>query len=97
MLKGFNVNNSVLVKLTYDGIIHYHERYNRNLPHQLKKSLDDIKGKANNEGYFRFALWELMEFFGDETYMGCKLLFDAQILIKTKDLSEVSGINLAQP
>jgi hypothetical protein len=74
----FNINNTVRVKLTTEGIKRLKENHN--------EVFKDYKGKypfhlpeIDKDGYTEFQLWNLMSEFGQYIHMGGSLLFETEI------------------
>ena len=64
-----NINNYVKIKLTKLGETHLHSYY----------GVEKIDKDA--EGYTRFVLWEVMQYFGDKICIGCPTYFEGDIVI----------------
>lgn len=90
----FNINSSVLVKLTDAGKNHWNKTYNKNIPKDMLKKYpfeEHYKKCTNNRlypEYTQFQLHELMEIFGNDI-IGCSH-FDNNILFDSDDLSRKS-------
>ena len=82
----FNINDYVWVRLTDEG------------KKQLKKQEDSLELKMpgvdfknylipceDSDGWSRWQLWELMYYFGNELYNGCRIPFETEIKIETKN------------
>lgn len=83
----FNVNESVLVKLTDAGkaeLLRQHEELRLRL--QGRGSVVDIGEayKLDADGYWRVQLWVLMKALGPMCELGAQMPFDAVIRIPTK-------------
>lgn len=72
-----NINNRVKVKLTEDGQRIVKERYS--------KFGSEVPIKTDEEGYTSFQTHEFMVIFGNRVSLGCKLPFDAIVLIETAE------------
>lgn len=72
-----NINNRVKVKLTEDGQRIVKERYS--------KFGSEVPIKTDEEGYTSFQTHEFMVIFGNHVSLGCKLPFDACVLIETTE------------
>jgi hypothetical protein len=86
MLKKFNINDNVKVKLTKHGKCVY-DNYLKALrcqPQQIKH----LRIKEDKNGYSTWQLWYLMRIFGEHIYNGCDPLFETTILIDNKDLDK---------
>ena len=70
-----NINNRVKVKLTEDGQNIVKERYS-------KMRSYDLSAKTDDEGYTSFQTHEFMKIFSNHVSLGCKLPFDACVLIE---------------
>lgn len=89
----FNINEWVLAKLTDEGYQQwkaYDDAAWEHLPEFVqaqypKKPLLVYQAKANAQGYCEFQAWQLMQIMGPKMSLG-SLLFDSDILLKTKDL-----------
>jgi ribosomal protein L5 len=89
-MKNINLNADVKVRLTDLGRKKYKEYYQEliNYSHPSKEVRDYMltPKEEDSDGYCTFAIWELMQFFGKHIYLGCKPLFDMNILINEKDI-----------
>jgi len=70
----FNLNDAIKVKLSGEGF------------EKLKGMPYD--GVKDADGYFEFRAWEFLGIFGAHVFVGNDL-FDANILIRSKDITEV--------
>ena len=75
MLKAININSTVLVKITKYGRGIYYENYKR-----LTGEYPILKEDEN--GYSKWAFWDLMKEFGHYLTMGFKVPFEPVILIE---------------
>lgn len=83
-----NVNEMVKVKLTEKGLDIYWE-YNRDMPEQLKPSINELRRRADKEGYHSFQIWKLMNIFGASIGISFDLPFETNMLIDENILNEV--------
>jgi hypothetical protein len=72
----FNINDRVLVKLKDEGFKYWLEYYNKYLPDSMKLSIDELKAKADKEGYIEFQLWNFMKIFGETISFGKQPIFE---------------------
>jgi len=82
-MKNFNINDFVWVKLTAYGITEL-KRQNNELSDKLKYSMSDYSFKLpekDEDGYYKFQLWYLMQTFGPFMYNGCRIPFETDIKI----------------
>jgi len=89
IMKKFNINDCVKVKLTSQGkavlqqqLAERVQRWNceNRCPYQSRPK------DAN--GYIKFQMWELMHIFGNDFYNGCQIPFETTVLIEDKDLED---------
>lgn len=74
-MRQFNINNEIKVKLTEDGIAHLNKMWKRQY-HKM-------------DGEFHvFLLWEFMQLFGEECYMGQTKQFFEQNRIVIPDIAD---------
>ena len=72
----FNINSYVRIKLTDKG--------KEVLKKKWKTSyLVLYENARKEEGWFEFQMWNFMEIFGSEMYMGNSLLFETEIQIQS--------------
>lgn len=87
----FNVNYPVYVKLTPKGKDVYLRKMVEPdlwLKREPKyRTFEDTHLKPNKDGYYKFQLWELMEYFGSETHIGVDGCFETEIYFNKKDLT----------
>lgn len=82
----FNVNSSVLVRLTPEGEKHYISYLNR-------YHVDPNRSvNSDADGYVKFQLWDLMKIFGSEMFMGNDLMFKTKILLNKQDIQTTEDI-----
>jgi len=90
VMKRFNVNDKVRVKLTVYGIKILKMRHDKLTSDNtnLKNTLGEFKlPEVDSEGYTSFQLWELMNIFGPYMYLGSvESPFDTTIEIDDKYL-----------
>jgi hypothetical protein len=79
-----NINDYIEVKLNEAGLVHLHETINERLPINVTISLDELRAKADQNGYMKFQLWDFMKKFGDTITFGKPLMFDNMIKIATE-------------
>lgn len=86
MIKKFNFNNYVKVKLTPEGIdIYYHQFDNIcNLSPEFKRMLPQI----DENGFTKFQLWRLMELYGPKLFSN-NAFEEIYLYIDDEDLEEV--------
>ena len=87
-LIAFNINDSVLVKLTDKG-----REIHRNWHEELRRQVPTYKGtylppKEDENGYSRFQLWSLMNYFGPFCSLGLEVPFDTEILFEVREQPE---------
>ena len=64
----FNMNEHVKVKLKIKGwetLLRWHNRFITTTEEELKRTY-----KVDEDGYTKFQLWNLMQIFGNQFYMG---------------------------
>ena len=75
----FNVNNTVMVKLTDEGMKILEDQYN-----EMRKYIPSLREweppRVDEDGYTRFQLWSLMSKFGNSISLGSVLPFDCEII-----------------
>lgn len=74
----FNMNDKVLVKLKDEGFKYWQDDY-RHLPDKYKPSIDDLKAKADKDGFIEFQLWEFMRLFGETISLESVPIFENNI------------------
>lgn len=77
-----NLNDTVKVKLTDEGIKILKERYqyfNRMLAKQ-SIPIEPFELKLDAEGYYHAQLWHLLEDFGDKVFLGCEVPFENNVI-----------------
>lgn len=84
-----NLNEHVLVKLDDSGYKMWHEYWHRNdayfgkdlFPHI---TVEQLKTRADKDGYSEFQLWDFMQVFGGENIdIGQKSPYDLNVIIIT--------------
>ena len=73
-MKGFNTNNYVWVKLTSDGINQYRKAWTGYMGISASQRVKDLLAERV-EGWSKFALHELMNYFGPMMYPGSPVPF----------------------
>ncbi|UOR07172.1 hypothetical protein MUN82_08755 [Hymenobacter aerilatus] len=90
----FNLNNYMLVKVTEEGYKAWHERevvWRNRLPTTVSKeirqvpTIEELKAKADANGYTKFQGWHFVQIFGPSTTLGTNP-FHATVLLKKEDL-----------
>lgn len=81
----FNINNYVKVKLTDKGKDIYFHRHDEINAHYKKKVIKPSYPKADDDGYTKFQLWNLMEIYGKYCTLGSELPFDSEIIFEEKE------------
>jgi len=79
----FNINYGVKVKLTERGRDIYYHRYdelNKLKSHEIKPSYPEV----DEDGYFKTALWDLMNIFGSHFRLDEKPPFSTEIILIKK-------------
>lgn len=74
----FNINDSVLVKLTDVGRQKLREQ-DEEFKSKTGLSCSSSVPSEDSEGWSRWQLWDLMNRLGSECYMGCQPAFDLTI------------------
>lgn len=74
----YNINKQVKVKLTEFGVCIFNKHYERWGIKAPKLNIDD-------DGYFSFQMWDLMQIFGNEIYMGNEVPFETTVLIEMEE------------
>lgn len=78
----FNLNKTVKVKLKPSGIAVLrgrHEELDNHVKSRGGKGLAPFEVKADEEGYTSYALWSLIETFGEYVGLGLELPFEIDI------------------
>ena len=80
-----NLNDTVCVKLTEDGVIflnsyYYNKLKNIYTPIEIASKLP----KINKDGYYEMLFWEFINIFGSITTPSMELLYNPNILVKEK-------------
>lgn len=91
ILKQININSNVYVKLNDRGKRIYHEMVSKTLKEFSGLKYPELKTDEN--GYSKWQLWYLMEFFGPYISIGFDTCFETTILINEKDIEEFSSIS----
>ena len=80
----FNINSQIKVKLTERGheILRKHTEDLR----LIEPNYPDWNLNEDAEGYSKWHMWDLMNWFGEFLYNGCDIPFETEILIREKDL-----------
>ncbi len=87
-MKKFNVNETVLVKLTELGLNHWRNEFNKiSIPDYTFEQ--HYNSYTNKEGYTSFQLHVLMELFGEVIGNGLPLMFETNILIDENKLENI--------
>lgn len=87
MMKSFNINSTVKVRLTEFGKKLHKEKWE-----DFWSSVGKLKEfpynppEEDENGFVEYQLWQLMEDFGSYCKLGKKLSFETVILIDEKDL-----------
>jgi len=80
----FNINNTVLVKLTDRGrkvLKEQHEQFCKDFPSIPEKVKEYEPKKEDANGFTEFQLWVLMETFGPYTHIGMETMFETEIIL----------------
>lgn len=79
-----NLNQNILVKLTDKGIYHWMED-DQILEVKYRRSYNELKAKADENGYTSFHLWDFMRLFGSIVSMGSGSTdyFDINVKLET--------------
>ncbi len=86
-LRAFNLNSYIRVKLDEHGYQRKADLYNETAGRILgKKTAEDYKANADEDGYTKFQAWSFMRDFGPTILMGFQPFFSTTILIDEKDL-----------
>ena len=82
-----NINDSIKVRLTKEGVILYYKYY-EDLCERMKSygaSYDYMpKLKVDKEGYTEFQMWVFMEMFGQHFHLGIDGPIETTVLIKVE-------------
>jgi hypothetical protein len=79
----FNVNNSVLVKLTEHGIAELRKRHNRLYGPLLAEKYPFQEPRVDENGYHRIQLWDLMASLGSMCILGTnKMPFETTMFLE---------------
>ncbi len=81
MLRKFNINSNVKVKLTDKGRQLFHSN-------KLYEKFPFPRTLIEDDGYSTWQLWDLMSEFGEHIWLGADNCFSTIILIDDKDLGE---------
>lgn len=91
IIKKININSDVKIKLTkkgklfiinkWDNLIKVNSNMNSSLNGELPSWM-----KEDEDGYSTFALWEVMQEFGEKLGNGLPLMFETEILIDGRDI-----------
>lgn len=92
-MKTFNINNSVGVKLTDEGLKileHQHNELLQRMPPDVAERMGSfIPPEVDEDGYSQFQLCELMHYFGNYIYSGnLSIPFETEIKISDEYLIE---------
>lgn len=83
----FNINDHVLIRLKESGYKHWLEHENKLIKDdRFKKTLSDLTGKENKEGFVQIQLWQFMEIFGNSLVFGAIPIFNANVRFYKDDL-----------
>ena len=85
MTVGYNINNYVWVKLTEDGyrhLVNERDKLVARNPRLQPYTVEGEKAKADEDGYRKFPLWEVMQIFGNRMAPGRPMPFDSQMRLK---------------
>lgn len=74
----FNINDKVLVKLKEEGF-KYWLRDHECMPPDLRPTIEELKSKANKEGYVEFQMWRFSQLFGKTITTGGSLMFETTV------------------
>jgi hypothetical protein len=89
VLKKFNVNEHVWVKLNANGVELYRRSFDC-IPAEIRESVGIPELKVDAEGYSKLQMWEFMQIFGSHVFNGCNPPFDPTVKFNSQDLKEVS-------
>jgi hypothetical protein len=82
----FNINNEVKVKITdigYDIWLAYENKFTQYLPTYPITTIEELKAKADKDGYTEFQMWDMMSIFGSHMKMGFENPIETNIIINT--------------
>ena len=83
----FNLNQSILVKLTKLGYQHLADLHNslcQFIPNLELTDADFYESQADESGYTQFAMWEFMQSFGSVTHLSGPSYYEIDIILLTK-------------
>jgi hypothetical protein len=91
MKQEFNINQYVYIRLTEVGYATWKERHDdmyRPYPayHSEIKPIEHYKQQANDEGFIKMQLWEVMQLFGHKMGNGMPVPFETEILLEIDPL-----------
>ena len=80
----FNINHDVKVKVTDYGYEKWLEHENRFVQFSgtiKPTTLEELKSKADEDGYTKFQMWDMMSIFGSKMTMGFKNPIETNIIL----------------
>ncbi len=89
-LKAFNLNHHVWVKIKEEGYLHMKSIDDSFLPKEFQKPISFYRGRADDEGYTRFQMWEFMRTFGSTLSKGSQLLINPTIIFDESDFTPIN-------
>lgn len=87
-MKKFNLNDRIHVKIKEKGYQFWYEKYKEILKNvtSFTWSLEELRKKADSNGYVEFQAWDFIDIFGEIINMGSYGYFDMTILIDDEAL-----------
>ena len=84
-MKKFNLNSTIKVRLKPEGVDMFYHRYDDLIEKGLIK--ERRMPKIDKDGYTEFQMWQFMNLYGEDTWIGMCPPYDTVILIDEKDLT----------
>jgi len=80
----FNINHNVKVKVTdygYETWMQHENKYVHFSGTIKPVTLEELKAKADNDGYTKFQMWDMMSIFGSKMKMGFENPINPNIIL----------------
>lgn len=88
MIREFNLNGNIFVKLNEEGfkiLVDDWNNFAQYHPSIKLRTVDDFKSQVDEDGYYQFQCWDFMEKFGKHLTIGSKPPFDLNVKIQTNE------------
>lgn len=86
----FNLNDYILVKLKDEGFKFWLNKINQFLPKDLMATEEELRARADKDGYIAFQAWDFMKTFGETISMGFEANFETTVRLFRSEIKPCS-------